>query len=282
MKVAIIVNQYHTECVYFLTEIFPNSTVFYDTDLYGNDQLWNVSKKKINEFQMDDYDRIFVITIEHYFQYFSTYNEKFVWFIHNKSDRDFCKSKRLYYFALSEKLDKNYLLPFAKYFQCDLERDVESVVKILQGKKIILKLGWSLENNTDMNALKELENANVIVLFITSGSTQFISNNMKKPYIALNPSTAYVLNLIEKLGIKNIVFCPPSDRSEYSSTYQFAVDNNLKLHIPNYLDTNFPNTYKYRNVQDILENMEKKLDINKLNKFKEINYERNCNLLRYL
>jgi len=281
MTIAIIYDKYHSEVVNFLLEIFDNDCViFRDTDMYENDKLFKVPIKPINEFVKDNFEKVIVITLTHYFNHFSYYNHKFLFICHNTEDIKFCRIYNMKYLCLTPSFKEKFVYPFSKNKLEFSKVENNNLKKLLKDKKIILKIGWTLENNTDMNILKDLEEQGYIILFITCGTTNYISKHIKNPHILMSPSTEFLLNLINDLNIKDIILPLPKFRHEWSSSYAFAMDNNLRLHIPHFINYEFPNLYKYENVEDVIENFEKDIDLEKLQKYKLQNFERNVRLLK--
>jgi hypothetical protein len=271
--IGFLQEDFHSEVLDFLFElcsnIYPNrQLVLYNyKDRYDNKKIYlqkykNLITKNLNHFIPDliskKFHKTFIISYDNIFhlKFFENYKDQLVFMAHSKKHINSYEELNIKYFSLTPLLhEKNYMLPIVnkmydnptKLISGEIIEKFNNNLNSLKNKsindnlKIIMTVGYFLENNKNLKLIDELLNTERFMLIVftpelTNELQNFINKHPKYVFSAIGLSTELLKYSISYLNINHILFTPPFDshffKESWSGTLAFGFDNNLKVIMP--------------------------------------------------
>ena len=206
---------------------------------------------------------------------------------------------------LAKKIDEKwkYMLPICK--NSKIENNYTNIIytkeAIERGKlyikknnlKPMLMIGHFLENNKDLDLIKQFLLSNKIFLFffvqnLTPELNQKILPYSRNTFCGIRFSTKMIEKFIEDYNIDYLLFAPPKDskffKSQWSGSIAFGLNRNMTIIMPNKLAIEYELTkcvigYKENeNIDKLINSLERK----DTNEVRSKIYERNSKVLKVL
>lgn len=235
--IGLILNNYHTELLEFLFEIFN----FYDFIIYIDNDDYNYIdilqkrytfiQKSFAELETDYlnytcYRYIVLSQTDIFLDIFYPYHSNVVYLIHNQAQLQIIESMKITptYFAVSKSVNfgEKYVIPIIKKENNHINVSFSSCVDVV-------KIGWVLDTTQFEPILKTRQ---IKLHIFTKGSSPQL-DTLKSKYkhlimIHLEKSTEFIYNYINKNKIKYI-FYNPETVDLWSGSISFALNNNMIL-----------------------------------------------------
>ena len=311
--IGFVQEDFHSEVLDFLFElcsfIYPDRQLllYNNSDRYNNKDLFlkkykNLIVKEFNHFIPDlvsaELEKTFIISYDNIFhlKLFENYKEKLIFIAHSENHTSSFKMLNINYFSLTPLLSNNYMLPVINKTNNIklLMKDSKIDHFLLQLKdistknnlKIIMTIGYFLENNKDIKLIEKLLGREkfIIIAFVPEIS-DYLNDLIKKYpnfiFAALRLKTEAIRHAINYLNINHLLFCPPENsdyfKNSWSGALAFGLDNNLHLIVPDKIVEiyNLKNNHilSYKNENEI--NLEQSIYTESLQSWKDNVFSRN-------
>lgn len=289
MKIGFLTDNYHTEVLDFLFELFSDADqyemiLYNDHDNYNNWKIYenrykNLSRRKISKFIGDLHenycDKIFLVTYENLFalRVFDEYKDKIIVICHNETSLKDSVVGKYDHITLTPmflmnyySLNYNWMFPIVKNHQTidEISKDVSDKKKLNGPERIkIMTIGAFDENNKDIAKVHELLQHDDIELHIflmtVSGIVKELDKKYDNVFVREKISTESILQYIQKFGIQYVLYIPKQDsefllKGRWSGCISFAYSNNIPLILPKSIADNnkFLGCVTYENGKDSL------------------------------
>lgn len=273
MKIGFLTDNYHTEVLDFLFQLFSNvqefeMILYNDHDNYNNWNIYqntykNLTRQKISKFIGDLHenycDKIFLVTYENLFalRVFDAYKDKIIVICHNEISLKDSVIGNYDHIALTPMflmnyyaLNYNWMFPIVKNHQTidEILKNVNDKKKLNgHGKIKIMTIGAFDENNKDISKIHELLQHNDIELHIFLMTVSDLVKDLDKKYnnvfVQERISTESILEYIQKFGIQYVLYIPKQEseflsKGRWSGSISFAYSNNIPLILPKIVTDN--------------------------------------------
>lgn len=312
MKIGFITDNYHTEVLEFLFELFFDQEqliLYNDCDNYLNWDLYtkkfnNISRKNICDFFPDLgdklCDKIFIVTYDNLclLKLLCSYRDRCIVICHTVKNINDCIDLNFKHITLSpmllkQKYENNcmWMLPLTK----NNEKLVDNENKPIQNfEKIkLMTIGAFDNNNKNIDKITELLQHDDIELHVFLMTVSDTIKQLMKKYknIILHEkiSTTSILEYINAFNVKYLLYTPNENsefmKGKWSGSIAFAYNNDLQLILPETIATNnnLQDCITYNegdNIYNIISNLNNSdASILTSHKFKTLNWERN-NLMK--
>jgi hypothetical protein len=325
MKVGIVYEDFHSEVLEFILEMLQfeldtNIIVYNDKDRYSNIDVYQQKYNRIQRRSLGTFirdlnnevcDKYIVISYTNLFNVglFQEFKDKLIFIGHDDSQVKQLKSAGMNYIVLSKLLSDQlqeewkYMLPICKNSKIENNytdlKPVETEEQIGKrkafieenGLKTILIVGHFLENNKDLELIKNVLSTKGIFLFVFAPALTKELSDISKVYskymvCGVNFSTKLIEKFIEEYNINYLLFAPPKEssffKSQWSGSIAFGLNRNMTVIMPKELAKEYlieDAVLTYENSNDtIIENLVKKDTTETRNKI----YKRNCIVMEML
>lgn len=271
LKIGFLQEDFHSEVLDFLLElcsnIYPNAKLilYNDIDRYNNKELLienykNLVIKDLSYFIPDltsgDIYKTFVISYDNiiHLHMLEKYKNDLIFIAHSPKHIKAYDLLGIKYFSLTPLLSKDYMLPVIyrdhhmqikdDHINDNINNDYLSLLKktsVNNNLKIIMTVGYFLDNNKNLKLIENLLNKGRFILVIFSPEMTIDLNMMIKKYpkyvfTAIGLQTKRIRYTINYLDIHYLLFCPPDDsnyvKNSWSGTLAFGLDHNLHIVVP--------------------------------------------------
>ena len=309
--IGFLQEDFHSEVLDFLIELFVNrnpgiSIILYNNvDRYNNKSILikkykNFIVKPLNKFIPDMVsnfcEKIIVVSYDNIFHLdlLEPYKKDLIFVAHSPKHITQFDLLNINYFSLTGLLSSRYMTPFIKdpvpLIKIKLEQEEilkKLVIRIsIEKLTVLVIIGSFFENNKNIKLIKELVSTGKFIIIIFTAEVSkllydFIKIHEKFVFAALNQTTTEIQNNIEMLNARYILFAPPDNSQFFSSSWSgcisFAFDNNLTLIMPKQLADYYNIGYVigYHNVNDIINGIKNNVNVNSMQKTRNNVYIRN-------
>lgn len=172
----------------------------------------------------------------------------------------------------------------------------QNYIKLNDATPIFI-IGYFLEDNKDIELFEQILQTRKVVFFICVPELSDILYTLSQKYIdqifTVSLPTPKILYFIKSLNIQHLLFAPPKNSvfytCQWSGSIAFALNNHLNIIMPRpiaeiYNMQDFVITYDSNNfdIESFLKSIKLQNNTNEIQKFRNLNFDRNKNIFTKL